>query len=99
MSDTFFASEERTARKKYFDDTFEWIDSYMYHRNYQEDALAFSEKRMLVKWRTDTEWAKRILPGQKHIYQASIQEGQFCSFRGKIELNEFCNKYKLYCYD
>jgi hypothetical protein len=57
---------------------------------------SFAEYRVLVKFRHDQEYARKIKPGQAYVRQFNETGGYLYTYRAKKELHDIAVKFKLY---
>ena len=81
--------EVRTARKHYPCDGYYWFDRSCYGQN----DLEPDDGLVIEAVRADR---GRILPGQKYMYQVSVDGDGFSVFRSRPEMHRICIKYDLY---
>ena len=77
------------ARKEYKCDAAEW---YLKNSGGKEDF----EPEDWAKIQSAAAEHFKIQQGQQYVYQAGICEGEFCTFKAKIDMHEICLKYDMY---
>jgi len=80
--------KELIAKKDYNCDACTWLIESDYRW-----GLTISEYRAIIKARRN---GYRIKDGSKYIYQASVNYGDFCTFRAIPEIHNICLKYEMY---
>ncbi len=76
------------AKKDYSCDACVWI----FESDYRH-GLTISEYRSIVKAQRN---GCKIRAGEKYIYQASINYGDFCTFRAIPAIFDICIKYDMF---
>ena len=77
------------ARKDYHCEASDWICNASYpDEDYDPEDLETINKARNESW--------KILKGQKYLKVSGKFEGEFCTFRARIDLEEVCKKYDLY---
>ena len=85
----------KTARKQYDCTASEWITNYGSLSELMDDyEMPFSDRRKLVIM----DWERyKIFPGTKYAEHAFIQEGEFFCLQARLDAEEICRKYDLWC--
>lgn len=87
---TFFPSSIHTAQKKYRDNSYEAL--YNDLRNWWP-LMTYSEKKLFVQAKQRDGF---IMPGMKYLKQPQIADGDFCVYRGCIELNSIVERLDVF---
>jgi len=77
-----------TARKDYRCDASEYVTNMLGYIDLSEEDTVIFDKAMEEKF--------RILKGTTYIKTEGKYDGEFCTFRTRIDMNELCLKYELY---
>ena len=84
-------SSVRVARKEYDCDAWPWIDN---SGLVDED---YTEEQFLVLAEAKKQGCK-ILKGDKYLHVKGKFEGDWCTYRARLDLNDLCNELDLFDY-
>jgi hypothetical protein len=80
-----------TSNKDYHCDASEYVNNMLgYFELTEEDSVIF-DKAMEEKL--------KILKCTKYLKTEGKYDGEFCTFRARLDMHELCLKYELYPYD
>lgn len=97
---TVIRSEIRKAKKKYHDDSREWIESselFPLNWDFEEDGELSEVAR--EEWEIVNEARNRgwkILPGMEYRYQFIVEDGDRYSYRSTEAILAICKKYDVF---
>jgi len=77
------------ARKEYDCEASDWL----LNSNMGEEDMTPEEWQTIKNAEAER---FKILPGRLHVSQAGIYEGEFYTFRARIDINDICLKYDIY---
>jgi hypothetical protein len=83
----FSEETQPTARKDYLCGASDWLS------NYSDDEFDELELTIIARARHEN---NKILKGTKYIKVTGKWEGEFSTFRARIDLNDICIKHNAY---
>jgi hypothetical protein len=89
MSWDFYTSTMPVAKKDYPCDAWVWISN----ANLSDDDFEEEDREIIFKAKSE---GYKILKGTKYSKTKGMFNGEFTTFRSRIDLDDICKKYDLY---
>ena len=87
---TELRSDTPIAKKDYGCDAFVWLDQDL---QYYREEMTAEDEAILDKAISE---GCKIRKGDKYMYSVGLYEGEFSTFRGRIDLTALCHKYDAF---